>query len=57
MRPRASLEASADAFFKERAARYPGGPKILERTLEGVDLCIAQRESLQPGLVRFLSRQ
>lgn len=46
-----------EAFFKERAARYPGGPKILARTLESVDLCIAQRESLQPGLVRFLSRQ
>ena len=46
-----------EAFFQERAARYPGGPEILGRTLEGVDLCIAQREALQPGLVRFLSRQ
>ncbi|MCY1081485.1 M1 family metallopeptidase [Archangium lansingense] len=46
-----------ETFFKERAARYPGGPKFLEKALENVDLCIAQRESLQPGLVRFLSRQ
>ena len=53
----ATHRQDVEGFFKERAARYPGGPKILERTLEGVDLCIAQRESLQPGLVRFLSRQ
>ncbi len=45
-----------EAFFKDRAPQYPGGPKILAQTLEGVDLCIAQRESLQPGLTRFLSR-
>ncbi|MFE8602042.1 M1 family metallopeptidase [Archangium violaceum] len=46
-----------EAFFQERAARYPGGPEFLGRALEGVDLCIAQHEALQPGLVRFLSRQ
>jgi alanyl aminopeptidase len=53
----AAHRQDVEAFFKERAARYPGGPEILGRTLEGVDLCIAQREALQPGLVRFLSRQ
>ena len=53
----ATHRQDVETFFQERAARYPGGPEILERTLEGVDLCIAQRDSLQPGLVRFLSRQ
>ncbi|AKJ07046.1 alanyl aminopeptidase [Archangium gephyra] len=46
-----------ETFFKERATRYPAGPEILGQALERVDLCIAQREALQPGLVRFLSRQ
>jgi alanyl aminopeptidase len=45
-----------EAFFKDRAPRYPGGPKILAQALESVDLCIAQRDSLQPGLARFLAR-
>ncbi|PTL83919.1 M1 family metallopeptidase [Vitiosangium sp. GDMCC 1.1324] len=45
-----------EAFFKERTVRYPGGAKYLAQTLERVDLCIAQREALQPGLTRFLSR-
>jgi alanyl aminopeptidase len=45
------------AFFQERSARDPGGPQFLAQALERVDLCIAQREALQPGLTRFLSRQ
>jgi aminopeptidase N len=53
----ATHRQGVETFFKERAAQYPGGPEILGQTLERVDLCIAQREALQPGLVRFLSRQ
>ncbi|QRK09152.1 M1 family metallopeptidase [Archangium violaceum] len=45
-----------EAFFKERSAHHPGGPKFLAQTLERVDLCIAQREALRPGLMRFLTR-
>lgn len=45
-----------EAFFKDRTVHYPGGARFLAQTLERVDLCIAQREALQPGLTRFLSR-
>ncbi|WNG50185.1 M1 family peptidase [Archangium minus] len=45
-----------EAFFKERSARHPGGANYLAQSLERVDLCIAQREALRPGLTRFLTR-
>jgi alanyl aminopeptidase len=30
-------------FFKDRAARFQGGPKNYEQTLESIDICIAAR--------------
>ncbi|HSP78991.1 MAG TPA: M1 family metallopeptidase, partial [Myxococcaceae bacterium] len=46
-----------EAFFKDRAPKYPGGTIYFARVLEGVDLCIAQRELVQPSVTRFLSRK
>ncbi len=42
-------------FFGPRAAGIEGGERVLAQALERVDLCIAQREALRPGLERFLS--
>ncbi|MCP3104066.1 M1 family metallopeptidase [Myxococcus sp. K15C18031901] len=43
-------------FFGPRAPDFAGGERALAQTLERVDLCIAQREALRPGLERFLTR-
>ncbi|WP_426754453.1 M1 family aminopeptidase [Myxococcus sp. Y35] len=44
------------SFFEPHASAFEGGERILAQTLERVDLCIAQREALRPGLERFLRR-
>ncbi|NPC84531.1 M1 family metallopeptidase, partial [Pyxidicoccus fallax] len=43
-------------FFAPHAARIDGGERVLAQALERVDLCIAQREALRPGLERFLGK-
>ncbi|MCE9673311.1 M1 family metallopeptidase [Myxococcus stipitatus] len=43
-------------FFGPRAHDFAGGERALAQTLERVDLCIARREALGPGLERFLAR-
>ncbi|GHG65665.1 aminopeptidase [Comamonas sp. KCTC 72670] len=43
-------------FFAPHASALEGGERALAQSLERVDLCIAQREALRPGLERFLSR-
>ncbi|WP_164009458.1 M1 family metallopeptidase [Pyxidicoccus trucidator] len=41
-------------FLGPHALRIDGGARALAQSLERVDLCIAQREALRPGLERFL---
>ena len=41
-------------FLGPHARRIEGGERALAQSLERVDLCIAQREALRPGLERFL---
>ncbi len=45
-----------DSFFADRVKDYNGGPRTLEQTLEGIDLCIAARKSLTPELTAFLNQ-
>ncbi|WNG40999.1 M1 family metallopeptidase [Archangium violaceum] len=45
----------AAAFFTERMARAPGGPRTLAQVLEGVDLCIAFKAAQGPGIESFLA--
>ncbi|PTL83428.1 M1 family metallopeptidase [Vitiosangium sp. GDMCC 1.1324] len=45
----------AAAFFTERMARAPGGPRMLAQMLEGMDLCIAFKEAQGPGIESFLA--
>jgi alanyl aminopeptidase len=43
------------AFFTERAAKAPGGPRTLAQVLEAVDLCIAFKAAQGPGIESFLA--
>ncbi|MET0400953.1 MAG: ERAP1-like C-terminal domain-containing protein, partial [Cystobacter sp.] len=46
---------AAAAFFTERMAQAPGGPRTLASVLEAVDLCIAFKAAQGPGVESFLS--
>jgi cytosol alanyl aminopeptidase len=48
--------ADVEAFFKERAAKAPGGPRDLAQTLESMDLCIAMRAAHQSSVTSFLKK-
>jgi cytosol alanyl aminopeptidase len=48
--------ADLEAFYRERAARAPGGPRMLAQTLERMDLCIAMRAAHQSSVTSFLKR-
>jgi alanyl aminopeptidase len=41
-------------FFKDRSAKFPGGPRVLDQVAETIDLCIASKRLHQPSLVAFL---
>jgi len=43
-----------EAFFKERAAKLPGGPRNLAQALEAIDLCAASRAAQEPSVREFL---
>ena len=46
--------ADVENFFRERAASYAGGPRILAQTLERIGLCAALKHKQQTSLSRFL---
>ena len=43
-----------EGFFKPLVDQFAGGPRNLAQTLEAIDLCIAQKRVLGPGLAEFL---
>lgn len=43
-----------EAFFKDRSTKYTGGPRILAQVLEGISLCVANKQANQPSVVEFL---
>ncbi|MBA2544725.1 MAG: M1 family metallopeptidase, partial [Deltaproteobacteria bacterium] len=49
--------ADAEAFFKDKVAKTPGGPRSFAQTLERVDLCIARKKAHGPGIEAFLAKQ
>ena len=49
--------ADVEAFFRERAGRYEGGPRILAQTLERIALCTAFKDRQLPALTAFLRLQ
>lgn len=46
--------ADLDAWFRERAPKYEGGPRILVQVLERIGLCAAFKQRQQASLSRFL---
>lgn len=53
----APQRADVEAFFRERAGRFEGGPRILAQTLERIQLCAALKERQQNQLSIFLRKQ
>ncbi len=48
--------ADAEAFFKDKVAKTPGGPRNFAQTLERVDLCIARKKVYEPVIEKFLAK-
>ncbi|MGH8765566.1 MAG: ERAP1-like C-terminal domain-containing protein, partial [Burkholderiales bacterium] len=48
--------ADVEAFFRERAPRFAGGPRILAQTLERIHLCAAFKHKQQASLAAFLEK-
>ena len=46
----------AEEFFKERAAKSPGGPRMVAQALEDMGLCIAERPAREKNVSTFLSK-
>jgi cytosol alanyl aminopeptidase len=49
--------ADVEDFFRERAPRYTGGPRILAQSLERITLCAAFKERQHSRFAIFLGRQ
>jgi hypothetical protein len=47
----------AEEFFSPRAAKYTGGPRTLEQTLERIHQCAVRVEDSSPDVAAFLSKQ
>jgi alanyl aminopeptidase len=52
----AALRDDVEAFFQERTRKLPGGPRSYAQAIEDMDLCIAQKQALAPGIAAFLTR-
>jgi alanyl aminopeptidase len=50
----AGHRADAEAFFKERSAKLPGGERVLAQVLETIDLCTVFKEKQAPSVGAFL---
>jgi alanyl aminopeptidase len=50
----AQHRTDVEAFFKDRATKTMGGPRNLEQALEGISLCVANKEANQTSVVGFL---
>ena len=52
----AALRAEVEDFFKDRNAKFSGGPLVLTQGLEQMDLCIAIRAAQRPSMEAFLRK-
>ncbi|MGO9348747.1 MAG: ERAP1-like C-terminal domain-containing protein, partial [Terriglobales bacterium] len=48
--------SDAEAFFKDRATKVVGAPRILAQVLESISLCAANKEANEPSVVEFLTK-
>ena len=49
-------EREVEQFFRDRSPRLPGGPRVLAKQLERIDLCRAYVAAQQPSVTAFLKR-
>ncbi len=50
----AAHRRDAENFFSGRSTKYTGGPRILTQVLEGIDLCIANKNAQEASVAEFL---
>ena len=50
----ATRREEVDSFFRERVKDYTGGERTLRNVLETIDVCIARKKALGPGIAEFL---
>jgi alanyl aminopeptidase len=50
----AQHRADAEAFFKDRVTKTMGGPRNLQQVLEGINICIANKQANEASVVDFL---
>jgi alanyl aminopeptidase len=50
----AAHRQQVDNFFRDRVNSYTGGQRTLRNTLETIDVCIARKKVLGPGIAQFL---
>ncbi len=50
-------KADMEVFFKDRAPKLEGGPRIYAQALEQMSLCIETKKVKTPGVVAFLKKQ
>ena len=43
-------------FFKPLVGKYTGAPRALDQVLEGIDVCIAEKQEQEPGVAAFLQK-
>ncbi len=52
----AAHRADVEAFFRDRAPKYMGGPRVLAQTLEQIQLHAALKAAQQESVSDFLRR-
>ena len=45
-----------EAFFKDRAAQFSGGPRTLANVLESIGICASVRKMQEPSVAEFLKK-
>lgn len=49
--------ADVESFYKDKASKVTGAPRVLAQTLESISLCIAKRDAHKESLRTFLKKQ
>ena len=52
----AHSRAELQSFLGPKIDRFSGGRRVLDQTLESIDVCIAQKAAQEPSVVAFLKQ-
>ncbi len=50
----ADKRSALQSFFQPRVEKFTGAPRVLSQVLESIDVCIAEKQAQEPGLIAFL---